>query len=134
MFCQRPPAWNFILKNFQYRCFPVNFDKFFRTFFLWNNFSGCLCRKTIRNPNNEWTETYLRWSQASTMVLLCENSEGARHPYFSQSLVFCNHFEELQTMLFEVELIINNTPLTYVYPNTIETQLFVIWQTASIIF
>ena len=53
VFCQRPPAWNFILKNFQYRCFPVNFDKFFRTFFLWNNFSGCLCRKTIRNPNNE---------------------------------------------------------------------------------
>ena len=28
-----------------------------------------------------------------------------------QSLVFCNHFEELQTMLFEVELIINNAPL-----------------------
>ena len=31
-----------------------------------------------------------------------------------------NHFEDLQTMLFEVELIINNTLLTYVYPNTIE--------------
>ena len=31
-----------------------------------------------------------------------------------------NHFEELQTVLFEVELIINNAPLTYVYPNTIE--------------
>ena len=26
-------------------------------------------------------------------------------------------------MLFEVELIINNTPLIYVYPNTIETCL-----------
>ena len=36
---------------------------------------------------------------------------------------FCNHFEELQTALFEVELIINNAPLTYVYPNTIETCL-----------
>ena len=36
---------------------------------------------------------------------------------------FCNHFEELQTMLFEVELIINNAPLTYIYPNTIETCL-----------
>ena len=36
-------------------------------------------------------------------------------PYFLQSLVFCNHFEELQTVLFTVELIINNTPLTYVY-------------------
>ena len=33
-------------------------------------------------------------------------------PYFLQSPVFFNHFEELQTMLFEVELIINNAPLT----------------------
>ena len=31
----------------------------------------------------------------------------------------CNHSEELQTMLFTVELIINNAPLTYVYLNTI---------------
>ena len=36
---------------------------------------------------------------------------------------FCNHFEELQTVLFEVELIINNLPVTYVYPNTIKTFL-----------
>ena len=35
-------------------------------------------------------------------------------PYFLQSLVFCNHFEELQTKLPEVELIINNAPLIYV--------------------
>ena len=40
-----------------------------------------------------------------------------------QSLVFYNHFEELQTMLFEVELIINNTPLIHIYRNTIETCL-----------
>ena len=32
--------------------------------------------------------------------------------------IFCNHFEELQTELFEGELIINNASLTYVYPNT----------------
>ena len=38
-------------------------------------------------------------------------------------LIFCNHFEELETVLFEVELIINNAPLIYVYPNTIETCL-----------
>ena len=44
-------------------------------------------------------------------------------PYFLQSLVFCNHFEELQTVLFEVELIINNAPLIYIYPDTIETYL-----------
>ena len=37
--------------------------------------------------------------------------------------IFCNLFEELETVLFEVELIINNPPLTYVYPNTIETCL-----------
>ena len=36
---------------------------------------------------------------------------------------FWNHFEELQAMLFEFELIINNAPLIYVYPNTIETCL-----------
>ena len=34
-----------------------------------------------------------------------------------------NDFEELQTMLYEVELIINKAPLNYVYPNTIETCL-----------
>ena len=39
-----------------------------------------------------------------------------RPPFFLQSLVFCNHFEELRTMLFEV----NNAPLIYVYLNTIE--------------
>ena len=44
-------------------------------------------------------------------------------PFFCNHLFFCNHFKELQTVLFEVELIINNAPLTYVYPNTIETCL-----------
>ena len=44
-------------------------------------------------------------------------------PYFSQSLISCNYFEEPQNKLFEVELIINNAPLIYVYPNTIETCL-----------
>ena len=46
------------------------------------------------------------------------------YPYFLQSLkFFCNHFEELQIELSEVELIVNNAPLTYVCPNTIETCL-----------
>ena len=44
-------------------------------------------------------------------------------PFFAITCFFCNHFEELQTVLFEVELTINNTSLTYVYPNTIETCL-----------
>ena len=43
-------------------------------------------------------------------------------PFFLQSLVFFrNNLEELKTMLSEVELTINNAPLTYAYPNTIET-------------
>ena len=53
---------------------------------------------------------------------------GARPPlFFLQSLVcvflFSNHFEELQSVLFEVKLIINDASLAYVYPNTIETCL-----------
>ena len=48
---------------------------------------------------------------------------SARPLYFFQSLVFCNHFEELEITLFEFELVINNAPLIYVYTNTIETCL-----------
>ena len=40
--------------------------------------------------------------------------------FFAITQFFCNHFEELQTELFKVELILNNAPLTYVCPNTIE--------------
>ena len=39
------------------------------------------------------------------------------------SLFFCNHFAELEIVLLEVELIINNAPSKYVYPNTKETCL-----------
>ena len=47
------------------------------------------------------------------------------HPFFCNHLffAFCNHFEELQTVLIEVKLVINNAPLTYVYLNTIKTCL-----------
>ena len=44
-------------------------------------------------------------------------------PNFWNPLLFCNHFEEIKTVLHEVEQIINNTPLTYIYPNTIKTCL-----------
>ena len=40
---------------------------------------------------------------------------GARDPP-----IFCNHFEEAQTVLLEAEVIINTAPLTYVYPDTIK--------------
>ena len=46
-----------------------------------------------------------------------------RPPNFYSNLFFCNRFEELQTVLFEMKLIINNTPLPCVYSNTIETCL-----------
>ena len=48
---------------------------------------------------------------------------GTCLPYFLQRLIFCNHFEVPETVLFEVEMIINNTPLTCLHPNTIETCL-----------
>ena len=39
--------------------------------------------------------------------------QGVRAPLlFAITCFSCNHFEELQTVLFEVELIINNKPLT----------------------
>ena len=43
--------------------------------------------------------------------------------FFAITYFFCNHFEELQTVLLEVELIINNASLTYAYLNTIKTCL-----------
>ena len=39
-------------------------------------------------------------------------------PYFFQSLAFCNYYEELETLFFEVELI-NNAPLACVYLNKV---------------
>ena len=58
--------------------------------------------------------------------------EGARRPpspppppalFFCNHLFFCDSFEELQTVLIEVKLIINNAPLTSVHPNIIKTYL-----------
>ena len=70
----------------------------------------------------------LLWSEANSGEKRGD-AQGVRVP-----LIFCNrlfflcfffvfvfnHFEELQTVLFEVELIYNNAPLTYVCRNTIE--------------
>ena len=48
---------------------------------------------------------------------------GTRPPYFLQSHDYWNHFAELEIVLFEVELIIDNAPSKYVYPNNKETCL-----------
>ena len=52
------------------------------------------------------------WSEAD----LRGGVGGASPPFFLESLVvfFWNYFEEQRTVLFEVELIMNNAPLTYV--------------------
>ena len=39
---------------------------------------------------------------------------GMSLPFLAITCCFCKLFEELQTVLFKVELIINNAPLTYV--------------------
>ena len=58
-----------------------------------------------------------------TFAIAVVDLEG-RPPFFvCNHLFFCNYFEELQTALIEVKLIINNASLTYVYPNTIKTCL-----------
>ena len=71
---------------------------------------------------------FLIVSLYSNIVLLpevvLEGARGARAlPIFCNQLFFCSHIKEPQTILLEVELIINNASLTYVYPNTIETCL-----------
>ena len=67
-----------------------------------------------------------------------EGAVGARAPIFLQSLFFCDHFEQLQTVVIEVKLIINNAPLTYIHPNSIKEYLipksFVVWQKAIMLF
>ena len=40
--------------------------------------------------------------------------------FLAITCLFCNHFKEQQTVLFEVELIKSNVPFTYFYPNTIK--------------
>ena len=48
---------------------------------------------------------------------------GCAPPLFCRHVFLCSHFEEAQTVLIDVKLIINNVPLIYVYPITIKTCL-----------
>ena len=48
---------------------------------------------------------------------------GHASPLFCNHLLFSDYFEELQPVLVKVKLIINNAPLTYIYPNTMEIYL-----------
>ena len=62
-----------------------------------------------------------------------QGAGGGALPIFCNHFLFCNHFE-----VFQIKLIINNAPLTQIYPDTIETifntQSFIIWQTINIFF
>ena len=50
-------------------------------------------------------------------------ARGACPPFLGNHLFFCDLFEELHTVFIEVKLIINNAPLTCIYPNTINRYL-----------
>ena len=43
--------------------------------------------------------------------------------FFATTCFFYDHFEELQTVLIKVKLIINKVPLTYFYSNTNKTYI-----------
>ena len=97
--------------------------------FCWSNdlkkFSGLSVQQEIKLPSPKW---YFESGSSYKYVFSLSHCEMFWKNFLKilplQSLaLFCNHFEELQTVLFEVQLIINNTPLTYFYPNTIETWL-----------
>ena len=45
-----------------------------------------------------------------------EGTGGDAPPFFGITCFFCSHFEESQTVLFEVELIINNAPIKICLP------------------
>ena len=53
--------------------------------------------------------TFLEKSYAKYQRRIQGRARGARAlPFFCFHLFFCDHFKELQTVLFEVELIIND--------------------------
>ena len=66
---------------------------------------------------------YKRFVVRSQRRIQGAGAGGARPPFFAVTCLFCNHFEELQSVSFKVELVINNELLTCVYPNTIKTCL-----------
>ena len=58
-----------------------------------------------------------------TYIYISAPSPSLFFAFLCNNLFVCNHFGELQTMLIEVKLIVNNTPVTCVFPNTIKACL-----------
>ena len=56
-------------------------------------------------------------------ILYIRDGFKGERTFFAITYLFCDHFEELQAVLFEVELTIYNVLIAYVYPNAIETCL-----------
>ena len=63
-------------------------------------------------PLASWHGEFFERLVRSTKILLKKNLQNCRLSY-----------DEMQTVLFEVEMILNNRPLTYVYPYEIENAL-----------
>ena len=82
-----------------------------------------LIKKRIGTEKHRWTGCFYRYQRRiqGGGGWGMGGGDGWCAPFFAITYFFCNRFEELQTVLFEVELIINNASLTYVYPNTCET-------------
>ena len=49
---KKPWACNFIKKEIQHRCFPVNFEKFLRAFSLQNTSGGCCPNEELGKVTN----------------------------------------------------------------------------------
>ena len=67
--------------------------------------------------NNIATQLYLNssytwWSPVGLRNHYIIIAGGAGPSYFFNHLLFCSHFEEVRTVLFENELPINNSPLS----------------------
>ena len=64
-------ACNFLKKRLQYRCFPVNFAKFLRKFYLRNHTGGCFC--TLHSSGIWWYTVYLigKWMTHIFNIILC---------------------------------------------------------------
>ena len=77
----------------------------------------------VLNTSLSYRDSVWFYNTGDTRAFLAQRSKPTTNTKLTSKVTNQRriHFEELQTVSFEVELIINNKPLTYVYPNTIKT-------------
>ena len=104
---------------------------------MWDNWQGSnpiplksssrLSNSLSSSSPNLFSDSISEYSPSAEVdlegVLGCPPHPPRPLSLFCNHQIFCDHFEELQTVLTDVKLIINSAPLTYVYPNTIKTYL-----------